>query len=450
MTKKIGMVFLGCPKNQVDGEVMLAKLSDADFEIVNDVNDADVIIVNTCGFINDAKVEAIDNILLLAELKNEGVIKGIVVTGCLAQRYQDEIQKEIPEVDAVVGLGANSNIVEVCNKVFNEESVLTFPDKYCLPISGDRLLSTQPYTAFIKIAEGCSNFCTYCAIPKIRGKFRSRPIEEIVAEANVLAQSGVKELIVVAQDTTRYGIDLYGEFTTAKLLRELCKVNGIEWIRMLYCYPEAITDELLDVMATEEKICKYIDIPFQHASQGVLKKMNRVGSKDELLKLVKKIRTKIPDIMIRTTFIAGFPSETEEDFEQLCEFVTEAKFDRLGCFAYSPEDDTPAAKMPDQIDEDVKKQRVETIMNLQYRIFEDIQQSKIGKTMKVLVDEYDENSLLFLGRTYMDSPEIDSQVIISSEDELELGQFITVKIIARDDIDLIGEHIYDEHDSLMS
>lgn len=449
MTKKIGMVFLGCPKNQVDGEVMLAKLNEANYEIVNDVNDADVIIVNTCGFINDAKIEAIDNILLLAELKNEGVIKGIVVTGCLAQRYQDEIQKEIPEVDAVVGLGANSDIVSVCDKVFANESVLCFPDKLNLPISGDRLLSTNPYTAYIKIAEGCSNFCTYCAIPKIRGKFRSRPMQEIIDEAKNLASSGVKELIVVAQDTTRYGIDLYGEYSTAKLLKELCKIDGIEWIRTLYCYPEAITDEFLQVMASEDKICKYIDIPLQHASQNVLKKMNRTGSKDQLTALMKKIRETVPNIVIRTTFITGFPSETEEDFEQLCDFIKEVKFDRLGCFTYSPEDDTPAASMPNQVDEDVKKQRAETIMNLQYQIFEDKQESKIGKIMKVLVDEYDEQSLLFLGRTYMDSPEIDSQVIISSEEELELGEFIQVKIIARDDVDLIGEHIFDEHTSLM-
>ncbi len=439
---KVGIVSLGCPKNQVDAEMMLSTLCGEGFEIVGDVEEADIVIVNTCGFIGDAKKEAIENILYVADLKNQGIVKGLVVTGCLAQRYKDEITKEIPEVDACVGIGANGDIAKICKEVQEGKKENYFPSKYCLSLEGDRILTTPPHWAYLKIAEGCSNCCTYCAIPKIRGKFRSREIESIVEEAKSLAQSGVKEVVVVAQDTTRYGIDLYGEYKLPVLLKELCKIDGIQWIRLLYCYPECLTDELIDTIASEEKICNYIDLPLQHADGDILKKMNRKGSREELTALINKVRTKIPDVVFRTTFITGFPGESDEQFTSLAEFINEIKFDRLGCFAYSPEEDTSAAKMENQIDDEVKVRRSEIIMEDQYRIFEEKQQSKVGKVMKVIVDGFDEENLFYVGRTYMDAPEIDSAVIISTERELFEGEFVDVKIIGVDDCDLVGEVIY--------
>ena len=438
---KVGMISLGCPKNLVDSEIMLSCLVKESFEITGDIEQADVVIVNTCGFINDAKKEAIDTILYAADLKQQGLIKAVVVTGCLAQRYKDEVMKEIPEVDAVIGIGENNNIAKVCKKVLEGEKVAAFPSKYCLDIDADRVLSTPSHWAYLKIAEGCSNCCTYCAIPSIRGKFRSRRMESIIEEAKNLAASGVKELIVVAQDTTKYGFDLYGELKLAELLSELCRIDGIEWIRMLYCYPESITDELIDVMASEDKICNYIDLPLQHADGAVLKRMNRKGDEESLKALIEKIRSRIPDVVIRTTFITGFPGESEDNFEVLSRFVNTVEFDRLGCFAYSPEEDTPAAKMEDQLDDEVKNHRSELIMQQQYEIFDKKQQGKIGKTLTVMVDGFDEENMLYVGRTYMDAPEIDSIVIISTQDELFPGQFVQVKIIGVDDCDLVGEVI---------
>ena len=420
---KIGMISLGCPKNQVDAEMLLSRLSEAGFEIVGDV-EADIVIINTCGFIGDAKKEAIDTILEVCQLKDEGVVGAVVVTGCLAQRYKDEIMNEIPEVDAVVGIGANGDIVSVCREVLARKKVNLFPAKLALPLEGDRILTTPPHYAYLKIAEGCSNCCTYCAIPKIRGKFRSREMENIIAEAKSLAANGVKELIVVAQDTTKYGIDLYGELKLSELLRELCKIDGIEWIRTLYCYPESITDELIDTMASEDKICKYIDIPLQHCDGDVLKRMNRRGDRESLTALIGKLRVRIPDITIRTTFIVGFPGETEENFESLSEFADEMKFDRYGCFAYSAEEDTPAATMENQIDEDVKIERASIMNAQQQRVFEDKLEALGGKELTVIVDGFDEEEMLYFGRSYMDAPEIDTVVIISSEEELTAGQFV--------------------------
>ena len=421
---KIGMISLGCPKNQVDAEMMLSTLCENGYEIVGEVDGADVVIINTCGFIGDAKKEAIDTILEVCQLKEESSVGAVVVTGCLAQRYKDEIMKEIPEVDAVIGIGANADIASVCRDVIDSKKVNLFPPKMALPLEGGRVLTTPSHYAYLKIAEGCSNCCTYCAIPKIRGKFRSREVENIIAEAKSLAENGVKELIVVAQDTTKYGIDLYGELKLAELLRELCKIDGIEWIRTLYCYPESITDELIDTMASEDKICKYIDIPLQHCDGDVLKRMNRRGDRESLTALINKLRARIPDITIRTTFIVGFPGETDENFESLSEFADEMKFDRYGCFAYSAEEDTPAATMENQIDEDVKIERASIMNSQQQRIFEDKLEALVGKELTVIVDGFDEDEMLYFGRSYMDAPEIDTVVIISSEEELTAGQFV--------------------------
>ncbi|MCM1393047.1 MAG: 30S ribosomal protein S12 methylthiotransferase RimO, partial [Ruminococcus sp.] len=371
--------------------------------------------------------------------KADGKGGALVVAGCLAQRYKDEVLTEMPEIDGIIGIGGNNDIVELVNDVLGGETVSVFPSEYCLPMSGDRMLTTPNYWAYLKIAEGCSNRCAYCAIPSIRGSFRSRPMEEIIEEAKALAQGGAKEIVIIAQDVTKYGIDLYKKLSLAKLLRELCKIEGIEWIRLLYCYPDCLTDELIDTIAQEEKICNYIDLPLQHADREVLRRMNRSGSEEELLTLIEKIRSKIPDVVIRTTFITGFPGETEENFETLSRFVEKAEFDRLGCFAYSAEEGTPAAEFDNQIDEDVKKHRSELIMQQQYEIFERKQNVKIGKTLKVLVDGFDEDDMLYYGRSYMDCAEIDSRVIISTEDELVPGTFVNVKIIGTDDCDLVGE-----------
>lgn len=440
MSKKIGMISLGCPKNQVDAEIMLARLAQNGFEITDDVDGADAVIVNTCGFIEDAKKEAIENILDMVELKNEGVIGKIIVTGCLAERYREEIAKEFPEVDAVVGIGSNGDICEICEKALeSDEIVESFANKACLPLNGERMLTTPSYFAYLKIAEGCSNHCTYCAIPSIRGEFRSRQPEDIIKEAQDLVRSGVKEIVVVAQDTTRYGEDLYGKSALPALLTSLAKIEGLEWIRVLYCYPERITDELIDVVANNDKIVKYFDIPIQHASASVLKRMNRVGDMDSLLSLVEKIRAKIPDVVLRTTLITGFPGETEEDFETLSEFVEKAQFDRLGCFAYSAEEGTPAARLPDQIDEDVKKERGEAIMEQQFRIFERLNEQNIGKVLRTVVEGYDAYTDTYYGRTWRDAPEIDGTVNFTCGYELNEGDFVDVEIMGINEYDLIGE-----------
>ena len=435
---KVGMISLGCPKNQVDGEALLAKLAQAGYQIVNEIENSDVMIVNTCGFIEDAKREAIDTILEVAQYKEAGLISAIVVTGCLAERYQDEILKEMPEVDAVIGIGANSDIVKVCDKALCGIKTSNFPNKCYLPLDGERMLSTPPHWAYLKIAEGCDNRCAYCAIPGIRGNFRSRTIESVVDEAKSLVNRGVKEIILVAQDTTKYGQDLYGEYSLDKLLKELVKINGLEWIRLFYCYPQRITDSLIDVIANEDKVCKYIDIPLQHSDATVLKNMNRVGDGNDYRVLLNKMREAIPGLALRTTFMVGFPGETDEQFENLCEFVKDIKFDKMGCFTFSPEEDTPAFDMKNQIDEDVKKRRQEVLMNVQFFITEASNKGRVGNVYKVIVDSFADGK--YTGRSYMDSPEIDSGIIFTSNKELNIGDFVDVKITDFDGYDLIGEH----------
>ncbi len=442
MDKKVGMVSLGCPKNQVDAEIMLKKLVDAGYILVQEADKADVVIVNTCGFIEDAKRESIDAILEMADFKEDGLLSKILVTGCLAQRYADEIFSEIPEVDGVIGIGANDDIVEVCNSLFeSEEPYSAFPNKENLPLDGGRILTTPEYTAYLKIAEGCSNCCTYCAIPSIRGGFRSREIEDVLEEANMLCEKGVKEIILVAQDTTKYGEDLYGELKLPQLLNELNKIEKLQWIRLLYCYPNRITDELIDAIAVNEKVCNYIDIPMQHADGKILKAMNRCGDKESLLALVEKLRAKIPDIIIRTTFITGFPGEGDDEFTALSEFVNEAKLDRVGCFAYSREEGTAAYDLPNQVDPEIAAERAEIIMNQQFRISEEKLGGFIGETLQVLVEGYDPYTDSYYGRTYMDAPDIDNNVVFTSGYRVDDGDIVPVEIFDRDEFSLIGEAI---------
>lgn len=433
------MISLGCPKNQVDGEALLAKLQKAGYEIVNNIEDSDVMIVNTCGFIEQAKKEAIDTILEVAEYKNAGLISAIVVTGCLAERYQDEIIKEMPEVDAVLGIGANSDIVKTCDKALCGIVTTSFPNKCYLSINDERIISTPSHWAYLKIAEGCDNRCSYCAIPGIRGGFRSRTIESCVDEAKALAESGVKELILIAQDTTKYGQDLYGKYSLDILLKELVKIDGIEWIRLFYCYPQRITDSLINVIANEEKVCSYIDIPLQHSDKTVLKNMNRVGDGEDYRALISKMRKAIPDLALRTTFMVGFPGETDEQFESLCKFTEDVKFDKMGCFTFSPEEDTPAYDMQNQIDDDVKVRRQEILMNKQYSITEELNKQRIGRIYKVIIDTFDGEK--YVGRSYMDSPEIDSGIIFTCDNNLNIGDFVDVEITDYNGYDLIGEAI---------
>ena len=433
------MISLGCPKNQVDGEALLAKLKKAGYEIVNNIEDSDVMIINTCGFIEQAKKEAIDTILEVAEYKNAGLISAIVVTGCLAERYQDEIIKEMPEVDAVLGIGANGDIVKTCDKALCGIVTTSFPNKCYLSINDERIISTPSHWAYLKIAEGCDNRCSYCAIPGIRGGFRSRTIESCVDEAKALAESGVKELILIAQDTTKYGHDLYGKYSLDILLKELVKIDGIEWIRLFYCYPQRITDSLINVIANEKKVCSYIDIPLQHSDKTVLKNMNRVGDGDDYRALISKMRKAIPDLALRTTFMVGFPGETDEQFENLCKFTEDIKFDKMGCFTFSPEEDTPAYDMQNQIDDDVKVRRQEVLMNKQYSITEELNKQRIGKIYKVIIDTFDGEK--YVGRSYMDSPEIDSGIIFTCDNNLNIGDFVNVEITDYNGYDLIGKAI---------
>lgn len=436
---KISMVSLGCPKNLVDAEMMLEALKNDGYEITPYENEADVIIVNTCGFIEDAKREAIENILECANYKTEGSLKALVVTGCLAERYRDEIAEQFPEVDAVVGIGKNGSISEIVKKALDGEKGRYYGKKTELDICAPRMVSTPRYTAYIKIAEGCSNCCTYCAIPAIRGRFRSRPMESIVNEAQKLAANGVKELIVIAQDTTRYGEDIYGEQRLPELLSKLCGIDGIEWIRTLYTYPDRIDDKLINTVAREPKLCKYFDIPIQHCNETVLRRMNRKGDRKSLTALMEKIRAAIPDVTLRTTLITGFPGETEEQFCELCEFVNEVKFDRLGCFPYSPEEGTPAADYPDQVDDQVKSDRAENIMNDQLRIVNEKNEAKIGSTVKVLVEGYDNYIKCWFGRSEADAPDIDGKVFFMSSKELAVGDFQNVTINDTIEYDLLGE-----------
>ncbi len=438
---RIGMISLGCPKNQVDAERMLASLDRNEFEIADCYDGVDAVIVNTCGFIDDAKREAIENILDMAQLKEDGTVKKIIVTGCLAQRHQKEIFDEIPEVDAVIGIGANADIAEIAKRVIEGENVYEMPANTELPLVGERLLTTPEYWSYLKIADGCSNRCTYCAIPSIRGDFRSVEFETVVDEAKALAAAGTKELILVAQDTTNYGMDLYGKLRLPELLDELCEIDGIEWIRLLYCYPDKITDELLETMARQPKVLHYIDLPLQHADDKILKAMNRKGDSAYLRETIAKIRNAMPDAVIRTTFIIGFPGEGEKEFENLAEFINEVEFDRLGCFSYSPQEGTPAFDMEDQIDDETKLRRGEIIMCDQLEIVNVKNHERIGETYKVIVEDYDGYTDSYSGRTYMDAPEIDGKIIFTTDKHYNSGDFTYVEVIGMNDYDLIGKDV---------
>ena len=441
---KVGFVSLGCSKNLMDTEVMLAKLVKAGYQIVPQDIDADIIIVNTCAFIESAKQEAIDNILDVAWLKEHRKLKGVVVTGCLAERYQTEIFKEIPEVDAVLGVGSIHRIVKAVDAVAKGLQYSAFDDKNTCELGGDRIVTTPEYMAYIKISEGCDNRCTYCAIPSIRGKFRSRPIEDIVAEAKDMEALGVKELNIIAQDTTRYGQDLYGEYKLAELIRAICKETSIPWIRLLYCYPDKITDELIAEMRDNDRVVKYIDLPIQHISDTVLRRMNRHGDSAMIKSVVQKLRDEIPGITIRTTVIVGFPGETDEDFEKLCEYVKEAKFDRLGAFTYSREEDTPAYNFDDQIDENIKQERYDIIMREQLHISEAQNETMVGKRIKVLCEAFDPAAEIYYGRTEADAPDIDGKVYFKNglgKKKIAPGSFVTVEVEEVYDYDLIGKTV---------
>ena len=436
---KVSMVSLGCPKNQVDAEQMLYTLQSAGFELTPAEADADAIIINTCGFIESAKAEAIENILEAAKYKDEGNCKALIVTGCLAERYQNDVTEEIPEVDVCVGIGSNGKIAEIVKNAIEGKCGNSFGAKEDLDLNTKRILGGYPFTAYLKVADGCNNCCTYCAIPKIRGKMRSRKIEDCVNEAKELAANGVRELIVVAQDTTAYGSDIYGKPMLSQLLKELCKIDGIHWVRTLYTYPDKIDDELLETIKNEEKLIKYLDIPIQHVNSEILKKMNRKGSRDDLEALIKNIRAKIPEITLRTTLITGFPGESEEQFTELCEFVKITRFDRLGCFAYSPEEDTVAAEMPNQIDEQTKVSRAENIMEMQMDIMREKNEEKIGSLLEVIIEGWDDYIKCYFGRTVCDAPEVDGKIFFMSDRPLVIGDFAKVQINDCLDYDLLGE-----------
>lgn len=444
MPIKVGMVSLGCSKNLVDSERMLAKLRKKGYELVTEPGLADIAVVNTCGFIQSAKEEAIETILELGALKKDGTLKKIIVTGCLTERYRQEAAELFPEADAVVGIGNNKDIVDILDHVLAGERVVDFAPKLDLELTGERIISTMPFFAYLKIAEGCSNCCSYCAIPQIRGKFRSVPMEDVLAEARWLAENGVTEVVVIAQDTTRYGEDLYGESKLPELLKKIAEIDGIRWIRVLYCYPERITDELLDIIADEEKIVKYLDIPIQHCNGEILSRMNRWGSEAELEELFAKIREKVPGIILRTTLITGFPCETEEQFTELAEFVKRVRFDRLGCFAYSREEGTKASEFPDQIDRETAERRADNIMEQQLLISAENNEKLLGTEQIAVTEGFDRFAECYFGRTAADAPDIDGKVFFTSEEKLSSGDYVTIKITDTLDYDLIGEVISDE------
>lgn len=445
---KVGFVSLGCPKNQLDTEVMLHELVDAGYEITPDETEADVIVVNTCAFIESAKRESIDNILDVSWLKENRDLKAIIVTGCLAERYRNAIFDQIPEVDAVLGVGSIHNIVDAVKAVgekgkndSRENRYSSFLENDKVELGGDRVLTTPEYFAYLKIAEGCDNRCAYCAIPSIRGPFRSRPMEELVEEAKQLEELGVKELVVIAQDITRYGLDLYGSYKLAELLRKITEATDIPWIRLLYCYPDKVTDELVNEIRDNDRILKYIDLPIQHISDRMLKAMNRHGDAAMIKNVIAKLRREIPGIVIRTTFIVGFPGETEEDFNELAEFMKETEFEHAGVFTYSREEDTPAYSFPDQIDEEVKQARMDNLMAMQLEINERQNKAKIGKTITVLCEDFDPVSEAHYGRSSADAPEIDGKVYFVSKKRIAPGSFVNVKIEEVVDYDLFGKAI---------
>ena len=437
---KILFISLGCDKNLVDTEVMLGMLASRGYEMTNDEQEADIIVINTCCFIHDAKEESIQNILEMAEYKKNGSAKALIVTGCMAERYRQEILDEIPEVDEVLGTTAYDRILDAVDAALAGQHEVMTADLNALPLpETKRLVTTGGHFAYLKIAEGCDKHCTYCIIPKIRGNFRSVPMERLLKEAQDLAEQGVKELILVAQETTLYGKDLYGEKSLPKLLRELCKISGIRWIRILYCYPEEITDELIQVMKEESKICHYLDLPIQHANDTILKRMGRRTSKQELIDIVQKLRKEIPDICLRTTLITGFPGETQEQHEEVMEFIDTLEFDRLGAFTYSPEEDTPAATVEYQIDEVVKEDRQADIMELQQEIAFNKAEDMIGREVLVMIEGKVADENAYVGRTYRDAPNVDGLIFINTDVELISGDFAKVKVTGALDYDLIGE-----------
>ena len=437
---KILFISLGCDKNLVDTEVMLGLLASRGYEMTDDETQADVIVINTCCFIHDAKEESIQNILEMAEYKKRGTVKALIVTGCLAQRYRQEIIDEIPEVDEVLGTTAYDKILDAVDAALRGEHEVMLSELDALPLPDTRrLVTTGGHFAYLKIAEGCDKHCTYCIIPKIRGNFRTIPMDRLVREAQELADQGVKELILVAQETTLYGKDLYGEKSLHILLKKLCEISGLRWIRILYCYPEEITDELIQVIKEEPKICNYLDLPIQHANDKILGRMGRRTSKQELVDIIGKLRSEIPDICLRTTLITGFPGETQEQHEELMEFVDEMEFDRLGVFTYSPEEDTPAAEMPDQIDEEVKLDRQAELMELQQEIAFDNAQDMVGREVLVMIEGKVADENAYVGRTYRDAPNVDGLIFINTDEELLSGDFARVRVTGAVDYDLIGE-----------
>lgn len=436
-------ISLGCDKNLVDSEVMLGLLSSRGYQMIDDETQADIIVVNTCCFIHDAKEESIQNILEMAEYRNNGKAKALVVTGCLAERYKEEIIQEIPEVDAILGTTSYDKILEAIDEVLEEQkSSVKMTDVDALPVvDTKRLVTTGGHFAYLKIAEGCDKHCTYCIIPKIRGNFRSVPMDRILKEANELVEQGVRELILVAQETTVYGQDIYGKKTLPELLKKLCEISGLYWVRILYCYPEEITEELIQVIKEEDKVCKYLDLPIQHASNDILKRMGRRTSKEQLIGIIKRLREEIPEIALRTSLITGFPGETQEQHEELMEFVDEMEFDRLGVFTYSPEENTPAASMPNQIKEEVKEDRQAELMELQQEISFDMADDMIGRELLVMIEGKVADENAYVGRTYKDAPKVDGLIFVNTEEVLVSGDFVNVKVTGAIDYDLIGEII---------
>ena len=444
---KVGFVSLGCPKNQLDTEVMLHHVLAAGHEVTPDETEADVVIINTCAFIESAKQEAIDNILDIAWLKENRSLKAIIVTGCLVERYHKQILEELPEVDAILGVGSIHDIVEALHAVCDQtrtEKYVSVKDHNCVALGGDRVLTTPEYMSYLKIAEGCDNHCTYCAIPSIRGKFRSRPMEELIEEAKTLEALGVRELTIVAQDITRYGLDLYGKYSLHELLHRITEETSIPWIRLLYCYPDKMTDELVAEIRDNDRILKYVDMPLQHVSDHMLKLMNRRGDGATVRETVAKLRREIPGLTLRTTFIVGFPGETQEDFDELCEFVKEARFEHMGAFPYSREEGTPAYSLPDQIDEQVKQDRLDTLMRMQMSINEEQNEQKVGKAVRVLVEDFDAVSEAHFGRSEADAPDIDGKVYFGSSRRIAPGSFVDVKIDEVVDYDVYGTAVLPE------
>ncbi|MCL2857357.1 MAG: 30S ribosomal protein S12 methylthiotransferase RimO [Oscillospiraceae bacterium] len=438
MNNTIGLVSLGCAKNEIDAQLLLGALREAGYAISPNPNECGVVIINTCGFIESAKQEAIDTILEFAALKQARVVGALLVTGCLAQRYKDELAGEMPEVDGALGIGGNGEIVRAVEALMRGERYFAFGEREELPFEGSRMLTGPAYSVYLKIAEGCDNRCSFCAIPDIRGRFRSRPKEKILAEARRLIEAGAVELNLVAQDTTRYGEDIYGRLALPELLRELCKIDGLRWLRLLYCYPDRMTDELLETMAAQPKIVKYIDLPVQHGVGKVLREMNRSGDASSLLGLLEKIRRMIPGVVLRTTLIAGFPGESEEEFTQLCEFVQAARFERLGCFAYSQEEGTPAGERTDQLDEETKRRRADIIMETQAGIALEIAAGMTGQTLEVLCEGHDKQRQEYFGRAHADAPDIDTKVYFTADTLPTAGSFVTVEITGAEGYDLVG------------